>query len=486
MNELETDKLLGELFKGNAPQVNEMVLHERVTARGRQKRRRRPQARRTRALALACASVALAAAIGYGAYSAVAHYQGHPVLVLTDSTVPTTVPATIVAGSTASSTDVSLSPDVQAQIQAQAKLLTSAPLQLTAAGKTFTLSPEEIAAALDYTPWYGAQFPSVPHLSAAKLSAFFARVAPAVEAAAVDAKFDTDGTKVWVVPGTDGTAIDTDWTAVALTAAALTTTARTAAVVTRTKEPDLTTAEAQAMGVKDLLASYTTVYTGPPFRKTNVKVTTDYAGGVFLAPGEQYDFDKQVGPRTAARGFKVALGIVGPGPGNVDDVFAGAITQVSTTLFNAAFFAGLQVVERHNSSIYIAHYPTGLDATVTAGGKDFRFRNDTEHYIWIVGASDGVTTTFRIYGTDDGRKVAYTRSDFYDIVPRTQVTVPVPHLGEGESVATISGQDGRTCQVVRTVTRADGSTTKDVFISLWPMIPKTIEVGAGTSTTTAP
>ena len=480
MDTPETDKLLGELFRENAPWVDEEALRERVTARGRQRRRIRPGGRRTRVLVVACASVALAAAIGYGAYSAVTHFQGHPVLVLTDSTVP----ATIVAGSTTSSTDVSLSPDVQAQIEAQAKLLTSAPLKLTAAGKTFTLAPDEVGVALDYTPWYGAQFPSVPHLSAAKLSAFFARVAPAVEIAAVDAKFDTDGIKVWVVPGKDGTAIDADRTAVALSIAALTTNARTAAVVTKAKEPDLATAEAQAMGVKDLLASYTTEYTGPPFRKANVELTTTYASGVFLAPGKEYDFDKQVGPRTSARGFKVALGIVGPG--NVDDVFAGAITQVSTTLFNAAFSAGLQVVERHNSSIYIAHYPTGLDASVTAGGKDFRFRNDTEHYIWIVGASDGITTTFCIYGTDDGRKVVYTRSDFYDVVPRTEITVPVPDLGEGESVVASPGQDGRTCQVVRTVTRADGSSTKDVFSSLWPMIPKTIEVGAGASTTTAP
>ena len=227
MDEHETDRLLGELFKENAPRVNEAALRERVAKRSRQKRRNRPQARRTRVLVVACASLALAAAIGYGAYGAVTHFQGHPVLVLTDSTVSTTV----VAGSTTSSTDASSSPDVQARV----KLMTSAPLKLTAAGETFTLAPDEVAAALDYTPWYGAQFPSVPHLSAAKLSAFFARVAPALETAAVDAKFDTDGTKVWVVPGTDGTAIDTDRTAVALTVAALKTTGRTAAVVTMTK-----------------------------------------------------------------------------------------------------------------------------------------------------------------------------------------------------------------------------------------------------------
>ncbi len=457
MDAPETDRLLGELFKEHAPWVDEEALRERVAARGRQKRRNHLQARRARVLVVACASVLLVAAIGYGAYDAVVHFQRHPVLVLTDSTVSTAV----VAGSTTSSTDMSSSPDVQARV----RLMTSAPLKLTAGGETFTLAPDEIAAALDYTPWYGAQFPSVPHVSPAKLSAFLARVAPAVETAAVDAKFDTDGIKVWVVPGTDGTAIDADGTAVALTIAALEATGRTAAVVTAPKEPELSTARAQAMGVQDLLAGYTTVFTGAMDRQANVRVTTQYAGNVLLAPGEEYDLDKQVGPRTAARGFKLPPGITGPG--SMEDVFGSAITQVSTTLFNAAFSAGLQIVERHNSSIYIAHYPTGRDAAFSPGGKDFRFKNDTGRYLWIVGASDGVTTSFHIYGTDDGRKVVSAKSDFYDIVPHTEVTTLVTGLAKGKSVVVNPGQDGKTCEVVRTVTMADGSTKEESFVSIF-------------------
>jgi vancomycin resistance protein YoaR len=468
MDAPETDKLLGELFKENAPWVDEEALRERVAARGRQKRRNRPGARRTRTLVVACASVALVAAIGYGANSAVTHFQEHPVLVLTDSTVP----ATIAAGSTTSSTDVRSSPDVQAQV----KLMTSAPLKLTAADKTFTLAPDEVAAALDYTPWYGAQFPSVPHLSAAKLSAFFARVAPAVETAAVDATFDTDGIKVWVVPGTDGTAIDADRTAVALSAAALTTTARTAEVVTKVKDPDLTTAEAQAMGVKDLLARYTTEYTGTMVRRLNVKLTTEFATNVLLAPGEEYDFDKQVGPRTAERGYNAAPAIVGPG--DQEDVLGGGISQVSTTMFNAVFLAGLEVTERHNLSIYISHYPKGRDATVTGGGKNLRFVNDTDHSIWIHGSSDGITTTIAIYGTDDGRRVTTASvSDFYNIVPKTTATVNDPSLPVGETSVITPGQVGRELKTHRVVTRNGVVIHDDTWVSLWPMYPEELAVG---------
>ena len=136
-----------------------------------------------------------------------------------------------------------------------------------------------------------------------------------------------------------------------------------------TTEPELTTEEAEARGIKDLLASYTTApYAGSANRQVNVRITTEYASNVMLAPGDVYNFDKQIGPRTAARGYKTAPGIVGPG--KLEDVFGGGICQVSTTLFNAVFFAGLEVVERHNHSIYIDHYPKGRDATVTGGRQE--------------------------------------------------------------------------------------------------------------------
>ena len=106
-----------------------------------------------------------------------------------------------------------------------------------------------------------------------------------------------------------------------------------------------------------------------------MRITTQYATNVLLAPGQAYDFDRQIGPRTEARGYKLAPGIVGPN--TLEDVLGGGICQVSTTMFNAVFFAGLKVTERHNHSIYISHYPKGRDATVTAGGKNLRFVNDT-------------------------------------------------------------------------------------------------------------
>ena len=312
----------------------------------------------------------------------------------------------------------------------------------------------------------------------------FDEIAEEVATEPVSATFKSDGTKAWVVPGVLGQALDRDKTAEALKATALEASARTVAVALKTTDPDLTTEEAEAMGLKDRLATYTTPpYAGSRDRQINVRITTEYASDVMLAPGEVYNFDKQIGPRTAARGYKLAPGIVGPG--KLEDVFGGGICHVSTTLFNAVFFAGLEVVERKNHSIYIDHYPKGRDATVSANGPNLRFRNDTSHYIWIRGASDGITTTFNIYGTDEGRKVDYTTSDFYNVVGRTEVTIPNPALNTGTTVVKTGGQSGKQLKVVRTVTLPGGAVLhKDTFISTFPMIPRQIEVGTGTTTTT--
>jgi vancomycin resistance protein YoaR len=366
----------------------------------------------------------------------------------------------------------------------QAMTMTDSPLKLTDGDHSWTLTPEEIVAYMDFSSKMqdGVSI-LVPYLSADKMAPFLKNVAADVATSPVNATFRGDGRKAWVVPGVPGKRLDADKTVEALNTAVLDPKDRTVAVAVTLKQPSLTTDEAKAMGVKDKLADYQTVWKGTPDRQTNVKITTQYASNVLLAPGDVYDFDEQIGPRTAERGYKLAPGIVGPG--KLEDVFGGGICQVSTTLFNAAFFAGLEIVERKNHSIYIAHYPKGRDATVSAGGPNLRFRNDTKHYILVRGASDGITTKFVIYGTDEGRTVDYETSDFYDIVEQTVESTTNKSLGPGTSVVVVDGQEGKKIKVVRVVKNASGKILhKDTFISVWPMLPQEIQIGTGKTTTT--
>ena len=374
--------------------------------------------------------------------------------------------------------------DMQAAVD-HGRALLSAPVSLTFKDRSWSLTTSQIGSFMDFTTTEANGVSTMePYLSAGKMTTFFDSIAADVATDPVDATFKTDGQKAAVVPAVDGTKLDPEKTAEAVTAAALKTSGRTAEVAVTVSEPKLTTAAAKDMGIKDRLSTYTTPpYVGSPNRQVNVRITTEYASNVILAPGEIYNFDKQIGPRIAARGYKTAPGIVGPG--KLEDVFGGGICQVSTTLFNAAFFAGLQIVERQNHSIYISHYPKGRDATVSAGGPNLRFKNNTEHYILIKGASDGITTTFNIYGTSDGRKATVlSTSGFYDVVGPSTVTTKNPALGTGTTVIRTSGQSGQKCKVVRKITYADGTVATDVFISTWPMIPRTVEVGTKPPTTT--
>jgi vancomycin resistance protein YoaR len=366
----------------------------------------------------------------------------------------------------------------------QAETMTDSPVTLTNGGDSWTLATADIIAYMDFKAVsQGGKSVLVPFLSAEKMALFLDDVAAKVKTDPVSATFKGDGTRAWVVAGVPGKKLDPEKTVEALNAAALDANDRSAKVALVLKDPSLTTDEAKAMGIKDVLGSYQTQWVGTTDRQVNVKIATQYTSNTLMAPGDVFDFDAEVGPRTADRGFRLAPGITHPG--QLEDVLGGGICQVATTLFNAAFVAGLDIVERKNHSMFVPHYPKGRDATVSAGGPNLRFRNDTKHYILVRGASDGITTKFVIYGTDDGRTVSSDTSDFYDIVVRDTESTTDKSLGKGTTSIVDAGQDGKKIKVVRTVKAADGTVIhKDVFVSIWPMLPERIVVGAGTSTGT--
>ncbi|OFW65118.1 MAG: hypothetical protein A2Y74_07970, partial [Actinobacteria bacterium RBG_13_63_9] len=365
-----------------------------------------------------------------------------------------------------------------------ANTMISSDLVLTHGDLSWTFTPRELASYMDLTYKNAAGVNTlVPYLSAAKLSVFFDSIEPSVNVPGVNATMDSDGKTAWVVPQVDGQGLDREATADGLTDAALTTSGRTGAVVLATMEPDLTTAEVEAMGIKDLLASYsTTPYNGSANRQHNVRLGTSLCSGVLMAPGDVFNTDERLGTRDAAHGWKTAPGIVGFG--ELDDVYGGGICQVSTTLFNAVFEAGLEVVERHNHSIFINHYPDGRDATVTGGGKNMRFKNDTDHHIFIYGESTGVLTTFYIWGVSDGRTVTSTFSGFYGFRGHGAQKIYNPALAPGTSNVTFAGQTGKKCEVTRTITWPDGTTKTETFSSAFPAIPSITEVGPAATTTT--
>jgi vancomycin resistance protein YoaR len=384
-------------------------------------------------------------------------------------------------------TEPKVTAEDNAEAQKQAEIMISGPVAVTGGGQSWTVTAEQIASYMGFTSEIKDGISIlVPKMDATKLQPLLAQIDPLVATQPVDATFAHDDTKAWVVEGKDGETLDPDATAKAITEATLKESDRTVAVITMKKEPEFSTADAEAMGIKDKLSSYTTTYSCPTPRQINVKLCTKYATGMFLAPGEEYNFDKQIGPRTVARGWQLAPGIVGPN--QLEDVLGGGICQVSTTMFNAAAggAAGLDITERHNHSLFISHYPKGRDATVTGGGKNLRFKNDMEHSIWITGTSTGVTTTITIFGTDEGRTTEWTVGSFYGVTGMAKTTVTDPKLAWGKTSLVESGQTGKALKTTRVVKKSGAVIHNTIWTSVWPMYPEIRAVPSSTTTTLPP
>src|SRR5205085_6226698 len=123
------------------------------------------------------------------------------------------------------------------------------------------------------------------------------------------------------------------------------------------RQPDRTTADANALGIREKLVSFTTeMGVSSSNRIHNVHLMADFIDGTVIEPGEVFSFNRVVGPRTSARGFLEGQEIIGS---LVLPSIGGGVCQTATTLFNDAFESGLPVLERHNHNLYLSHYPLG-------------------------------------------------------------------------------------------------------------------------------
>lgn len=284
-----------------------------------------------------------------------------------------------------------------------------------------------------------------------------------------------------VLPSSDGTVVEWDGLIAALERAAMSRDRRYVPIPTTLAHPKLTTLDAEQLGLRREIASFTTYFSaGNAARVNNIRQVASILDGMIVRPGETFSFNQSVGPRTKAAGFDEAPvirdGVLTPGVG-------GGICQVSTTLFNAAFFAGLPVVERRPHSFYIDHYPVGRDATVSYGAVDLKFRNDSNRVILIsVTATDRSVRVSLAAPTWD-REVTYLTTPFHDLVlPSSSEQKPRrlrdPALAAGQTSAVEAGVAGRKVEIVRTVTRADGTALfTDAFESVYAPKDYVVRVG---------
>jgi vancomycin resistance protein YoaR len=173
---------------------------------------------------------------------------------------------------------------------------------------------------------------------------------------------------------------------------ALDTEAASLTLQVRSIEPSLTTEEANALGVVEPVATFTTNHAGGEGRVQNIHRFADLVRGAVILPGESFSANERVGQRTEEKGF-VEAGAIYAGV-YVQDV-GGGVSQFATTLFNAAFFAGLDYDEYQSHSIYISRYPYGREATISWPAPDLKIRNDSPYgvLIWPTYTETSITVT---------------------------------------------------------------------------------------------
>jgi vancomycin resistance protein YoaR len=299
-----------------------------------------------------------------------------------------------------------------------------------------------------------------------------------------DSKFAINGTHVKVKPGTWGFGVVPGRTIANMEAAVTSGKARTAAAIFGKAPPTLTYADAKAMRITRRIATYTTGVSGDPNRLSNVGLGAQLLNNSLIAPGKVFSVNATTGERTAAKGFKMAPTIIN---GKLEDSVGGGMCQVSTTVFNAAFVAGLQIVERHNHMLYISHYPLGRDATVSYGSYDLKFRNDTPNWILLKTSFTGWSLTVSLYSAPLHRKVDTWTSSWYGQVPFAIQKKDDPTLAKGKTRIDTPGVSGMSIDCFRKVYDASGKLIwNDDFKSVYSMVPEVLLVGTKASPTPSP
>ncbi|RRJ62241.1 vancomycin resistance protein [Paenibacillus oralis] len=244
----------------------------------------------------------------------------------------------------------------------------------------------------------------------------------------------------------------------------------------RTVQPKVTVTTLKKEGIRRKIVQFSTgLLTSGAGRIHNVDAAARSIDGKVLAPGEIFDYGKAVEYAEKTYGFREApvifAGKLVPGVG-------GGICQVSSTLYNAAVRAGLDIVERRNHSVPVSYLPKGQDATFAQGHINFRFKNTSGHHLLIRAEVENKRLTVKLFG-DLPENVAYAiESRTMEVIPAPEKHVVNGALPAGSKQLVLPGKQGYVVETYR-IKKIDGRTVERIRISedIYPAQPAVIAVG---------
>jgi vancomycin resistance protein YoaR len=366
-----------------------------------------------------------------------------------------------------------LPPDAAHAAATEARALLAAPLTLRSSDPpaSVTLSPSELGPLLTTERtddglrlW----------LRTEPLAKLCESVRKQVEAEPVNAKFEVSPAGVVsVVPSRPGRRVELARVPDALRAAAASPEHVAELPVAQSPEPTFTTAQAEALGVRGLVSSFTTRHPCCQPRVSNIHRIADILDGTVVLPGETVSVNALVGPRTLKAGFVPAPTIE---DGEMVDSIGGGISQFATTLFNALFHGGYDIIERQPHSYWFPRYPMGHEATLSWPKPDIIFKNDTAAGLLLKTAYTDTSITVKLYGDNGGRKVSAKVSERQNIVPAPLEIIPNPQVPPDEEHVKEPGSIGWSVIVSRILTFPDGTKKEEKRRVTYKSRPRRIEL----------
>ena len=228
--------------------------------------------------------------------------------------------------------------------------------------------------------------------------------------------------------------------------------------------PDVTAEQLQKVLFRDVLSTYTTKVGGASGRRANVKLTASRITGYILNSGETMKYGPLVTPFTAANGYSAAPGYL---QGKTVDMVGGGACQASSTLYAAALYANLEIVQRTNHGFASDYIGLGLDATVAQGGPEFEFRNNTMYPIKVVAeyyASGGKNyLKVSLLGTKVDDTYVKIKTEVLETIPFTEEIVETDELAPGERKVEQTAYTGYKVKTYRNVYSGDGKLISSTF-----------------------
>lgn len=341
-----------------------------------------------------------------------------------------------------------------ARAETFAQQAVSAPVIVDAQGQEVSVPQSAIAKALSFTQTGSTLLPQV---DGAVLHEAVREPLKSVESPGRNATFRIKNGKPVVVKSRVGRGIaDDELAARVLSVLDRPEGLRTTTVTMGVRPPELTTAQARQLGVKERISTFTQTFPYAPYRTQNIGQAAKYVNGTLLLPGETFSMNDTIKQRTEANGYTVGF-VVGAG-GIFDEALGGGVSAATTTVWTGAFFAGMERTSTRAHSIYISRYQPGLEATVAWGFLDMKFTNGTPYGVFITTSMSNTSMTVNFWST---RIYDEIRADFG---PRTNIRPAQTIYNEGDNCSSQSGMDGFSINVDRVFIK-DGAEVKRERIS---------------------